>query len=374
MALFLGVIQSIPMLFDVVFTASIIFTLLYTLTRLTLRLVPRLGRYEYRIILLCGVLSVPLVFTAAGRCISILLYRSQPWTFEVVVNATMYVLITIWASVASVLGFRLIKGCWRLGRWVKRLPGIDDPVFEQAVKIVAAGRAVTLKKSGPGGVVASWGLWRRAVLVPDGFMDEYDEDDRRLIYLHELSHLRRFDSYMLFLAAALRSVGWFTPVGRRALCRIQEGMEIACDRAVLACDGVMSIRYAELILRAQAAQASLAPGFAGQMKSEVQARIEHIVGVEAGSGRRVRDGIVCAAFTAFLLVIGVTGIKMDREYAAEMAASMREARAVEEQVVTMPDGSSARHSLLFLWRGSFGGYVFGYAERIEDGDDGGAKK
>ncbi len=370
MEILIGLVQSIPIAFDVVFTAAMLFTLLYGLTRLTLRLVPRLGRYEYRIVLACGVLGVPLVFTVAGRCLSALFYRIQPWQYDIAVNVAIYLLVTIWASVSAVLFFRIVKECWRIGRWTKRLPEADDPAFRLALQSVPVGRGVVLKKSGAGGVVASWGLWRRVVLVPDGFVRDYSDEERRLIYLHELSHLRRRDSWMLLLAAALRSVGWFTPAGRWALDRIQEGMEIACDRAVLACKDVSEMRYAELILRAQAAQASLAPGFACRRKTEVRARIEGIVGAGSGPRRRVRDGVAFLAFTVFLLGIGLIGYGMDGEYRRELAESSFALKADDVRVVTMPDGSIVTHSLVFMWRGSFGGYAFGRAERRSAEADG----
>ncbi|MCC8167395.1 MAG: M56 family metallopeptidase [Planctomycetes bacterium] len=370
MGVLLGIIQSIPIMFDIVFTAAMLFTIMYVLIRLTVRLVPRLGRYEYRVLLVAGLLSLPMVFTVAGSSFSALLYRIQPYPYNTAVTICIYLSVAGWASTAAVLCFRLLKEWWRLSRWVQRLPEDTDPVFREALTVVPAGRRVVLKRSGPGGVVASWGLWKRVVLVPDGFSGEYSDEERRLVYLHELSHLRRRDSWMLLLAAALRSIGWFTPAARRALVRIQEGVEIACDRAVLACAGVRSFRYAELILRAQAAQASLAPGFAGQRKTEVRARIEHIVGSGCGRPRWIRDGVAIAAFVAVVGGFGLIGYGIDSEYRRELADSMHWQQAGDDRVVTMPDGSKANHSLIFVWRGSLGGYAFGRAERIEAaGDD-----
>ncbi|MCD7897955.1 MAG: M56 family metallopeptidase [Planctomycetaceae bacterium] len=369
MGLILGCIQSLPIMFDVVFTAVTLFTLLYVLTRVTIRLAPRFSRFEYRVILVLALISVPLVFSSAGRSLSALMYYFQPFNYGMAAIIVSHAAVAMWASVAAVLTLRLFKECWRIDRWVKRLPAADDPVFHQARKTVPAGRNVVLKASGPDGVVASWGLWRRVVLVPEGFVDEYSEEERRLMYLHELSRLRRRDSWMLFITAALRNVGWFTPAGLRALARIQEGMEIACDRAVLACDDVSRICYAELILRAQAKQASLAPGFAGRRKTEVRARIETIVDAGSGTARRFRDGGVFLAFTVLLAGTFAVGYGIDREYRRELENSALHADMSHPRVVTMPDGSKARHSVILAWRGSFGSYALGRAVRIQDDAD-----
>ncbi|MCD7897954.1 MAG: M56 family metallopeptidase [Planctomycetaceae bacterium] len=354
-----------PIIFDYVLVVAMVFTAGATLTHGAARIFPRLRRHEYRCLIVCGAASFPLAAGPVGSVLSAVIFRLLTVFFGPGAFIHQWCLIAVWLTVGAVLWYRVLGGWRRTSRWVAGLPRADDdPVFDAAVREVMPGQAVTRKRSGPGGVVASWGGRRRVVLVPDGFSDAYSPEERRCIYLHELAHLRRRDSWFLLMAETFRCLFWFTPAARRAVGRIQEGIEIACDRAVLRRPGVERFTYAELILKAQVQGTALATGFSAAGAAEVRARIEQIVGSPLRSSRRLRDRAGMAASFALLLAFSVYGYGLNAEYNRrwlEIGAPYRDGGTI----VKLPNGLAVRMIYTFHWRGVLNSYGSAYSEAVE---------
>src|SRR3546814_9879267 len=63
------------------------------------------------------------------------------------------------------------------------------------------------------GLPALVGVVRARIVLPADFAVRYAADQQRLVIAHEREHLRRRDHLANLLAAALRSVYWFNPLG-----------------------------------------------------------------------------------------------------------------------------------------------------------------
>ena len=84
------------------------------------------------------------------------------------------------------------------------------------------------------GLPAVVGLWRPRIVLPADFEQRYTERERPLVLLHEQVHLRRGDTVVNALLAALQCLHWFNPLLPLALRRCREDQELSCDERVIA--------------------------------------------------------------------------------------------------------------------------------------------
>ncbi|MCY4507213.1 MAG: M56 family metallopeptidase, partial [Acidobacteria bacterium] len=92
------------------------------------------------------------------------------------------------------------------------------------------------------GLVATWGWWRPAVMLPAS-VSEWSAERMRVVLLHELAHARRGDWMLQMAAEALRCVWWFNPLAWMIRARLRRESEHAADDVVLA-QGVPAATYA----------------------------------------------------------------------------------------------------------------------------------
>ncbi len=78
-----------------------------------------------------------------------------------------------------------------------------------------------------------YGLMRPCLLMPRGLVEILSGDQLRHVLLHEMAHLKRFDTAVGFLAAAVQILHWFNPLVWLAFRRMRDDREIACDALVL---------------------------------------------------------------------------------------------------------------------------------------------
>ena len=79
---------------------------------------------------------------------------------------------------------------------------------------------------------ALFGVFRPKIILPD-YSADMSNENLEYIILHELSHLKRGDSFVNALLLALQTVYWFNPLTWVLFKFIREDMEVANDSAVL---------------------------------------------------------------------------------------------------------------------------------------------
>ncbi len=80
---------------------------------------------------------------------------------------------------------------------------------------------------------AVFGLIKPRLLLPIGLAGELSNDELRLLFLHELSHLKRRDVLFNWAIVLVQGCHWFNPAAWWAMKRLRLAREIACDFAVL---------------------------------------------------------------------------------------------------------------------------------------------
>jgi bla regulator protein BlaR1 len=119
-------------------------------------------------------------------------------------------------------------------------------------------RRVSIRQSRDVGGVCLAGLIQPCLLVPHDLGEQFSQKEIRLIFLHEIAHLRRRDLWLNVLLETVRTVHWFNPVVGWVLRRWREDREEACDVHALSADrGVSKVLYGQVLLKCLESAADL---------------------------------------------------------------------------------------------------------------------
>jgi beta-lactamase regulating signal transducer with metallopeptidase domain len=153
------------------------------------------------------------------------------------VNSSV-LLATAWLIGFAIIAIRAIRGGLRLRRVVAGLePMTEDRALaeiDRAARMLHIRRPRRVLIAPPDVGPALTGLIRPTLLLPRELLSDLDTRELRLVLLHELAHLRRWDVPINCLLTLLAAVHWFNPLVWFAFARLREERELACDECVLA--------------------------------------------------------------------------------------------------------------------------------------------
>ena len=78
-----------------------------------------------------------------------------------------------------------------------------------------------------------YGIVSPKLLIPKSLVNRLNEENIRHIFIHELSHYKRKDILINWLAVAVQIVHWFNPLIWYSFARMREDCELACDADTL---------------------------------------------------------------------------------------------------------------------------------------------
>jgi carboxyl-terminal processing protease len=159
----------------------------------------------------------------------------------------------------------------------------DGPAAALAAEVAAelgVRRRVRLLQSQGRGIPMTWGVLRPVVLLP-AEAASWPAERLRLVLLHELGHVRRWDCLTQLLGHLARALYWFHPLAWLALARLRAEQELACDDLVLGA-GAEAADYAEQLLVVTAGlpadffapPVALAMGRAARLRARLAALLE----------------------------------------------------------------------------------------------------
>ncbi len=147
------------------------------------------------------------------------------------------IILAIWVAGALVFGIRYVLDEIRLSRQSRYWKPVEDEnllaVFESCRRQIGIRRRVRLFAVSHGIGAATTGTFFPKVLLSEQAVLNPDTKQLRLVILHELVHLKRFDPLVLRLSVLLSVLHWPNPVVWLAISRLQRDRELACDAAVL---------------------------------------------------------------------------------------------------------------------------------------------
>jgi beta-lactamase regulating signal transducer with metallopeptidase domain len=156
------------------------------------------------------------------------------------------VLAFVWLAGGLFLAAYVFASNFRLWRIIKSVrPLTDQKILDlledckgQAGVETILGIVVTDRVKGP----ALFGFIRPRLLLPVGIIETHNIKELRHIFLHELSHLKRYDILLGWLTTMLLVIHWFNPLVWYAFYRMRQDRELACDASALS---VMDIDESE---------------------------------------------------------------------------------------------------------------------------------
>lgn len=160
------------------------------------------------------------------------------------------ILISIWIMGMAVVFLRQLLGKILIWRIASRAQTVTESDWLQLTNLqkkkCGLRRQVRLLKSEKTTLPMTWGLLWPTILLP-AEADEWSNEHRRFVLLHEFAHVKRWDCMMQLFAQLAVVIYWFNPLVWLAHRQFLKEREHACDDAVLEGGSVPS-EYAGLLL------------------------------------------------------------------------------------------------------------------------------
>jgi beta-lactamase regulating signal transducer with metallopeptidase domain/Flp pilus assembly protein TadD len=225
--------------------------------------------------------------------------------------------------VAALLLAQMLLGLlavWHVARHAEELTKEDAlRELDAARDHLALARDVRLLRSSRISVPVLWGFLRPVLLLPADVVT-WPKERLRVVLLHELAHLKRYDGVFLVLTRIAVSLFWFHPLAWSLERAGRSECERACDDLVLA-SGTKPSDYADHLLAIARSMPAFDPfrsvTLAMSRKSQLEGRLLSIL--QPHVARRVfsRRGVAIACALAVAVVVPVAALRLTAEPADE---------------------------------------------------------
>lgn len=258
-----------------------------------------------------------------------------------------------WISISWACGCLCLVALasWRYWRWngqIARARPINDPCLlellddaratmgvRQTVKLIAMTRLDS---------PAVFGLRRVCLLLPESAIAQLSAREMRLVFLHEMAHIRRHDLGLNVLLMAVQFLHWFNPLVWLATHRIRADGELVCDDMVMnSLVAAERSSYGQVLLRLMDEFSAETPAYPGAIrvvsnKQEIKRRLIMIKNHRpSGFGGSMVTALVVVA------LVGATYTRaQDPVAAASKARFELSSASVADQNQTAPLSQLAR--------------------------------
>ncbi|MCE5250351.1 carboxypeptidase regulatory-like domain-containing protein [bacterium] len=225
--------------------------------------------------------------------------------------------LIVYCAGAAMFLFMTIMGRLRIRRWLLYSSVVTDGemlgIFRRARNRLGLTRDFVIVETPEIEAPMTIGTIHPVVMLPEGFSEDLDESELEAVALHELAHIRRFDSLTLGIVSYLRAALFFHPLLWASARRIETLAEHACDDAVLDALGE-PLSYAKMLARiaenlpVRAIQTELATGIIFS-RSAFFRRVEAILSDRRDHIRKLSRlalaGTVAAAALTFVIALAL---------------------------------------------------------------------
>ena len=257
------------------------------------------------------------------------------------------IIAAIWLFGTLLVLLRLAYGTWRVGQLARDGARVEDGVWLSLTQRLANRLGVTrpliLLRGERLAVPVTWGIVYPAVLLPQD-ADNWSEERRRFVLVHEMAHVKRFDALTQLLAQISVAIFWFDPLVWVAAHQMRVEREHACDDYVLR-DGTAPSLYAGELLEMVRSigmpdHDRAAPAFAAlamARRSEFEGRMLAILDPRLDRHTLTRRGTFMTAVIVALLTLPLAALRPFQQpapaaptTAARMATAVPMAPALSE--------------------------------------------
>jgi beta-lactamase regulating signal transducer with metallopeptidase domain len=247
---------------------------------------------------------VPVPLTAFERAMTV---AGATWKGLIVLTLAFVALLLLGHMLLGVLGV------WFVARSAEELQH-DAALLEldRARDQLALGLNVRLLRSSRISVPVLWGVTRPVLLLPPDVVT-WPAERLRVVLLHELAHLKRFDGISLILTRIAVSLFWFHPFAWSLERAGRSECERACDDLVLA-GGTKPSEYADHLLAIARSMPTFDPfrsvTLAMSRKSQLEGRLLSIL--QPHVARRVFSGrgVAVACALAVAVIVPVSALRL----------------------------------------------------------------
>ena len=189
--------------------------------------------------------------------------------FETVREAVRGTSWAAWAMLLWALGAVAVLAYFALGTvrawwWTWRAAPVEDEAWTSLAKDVAwmlcLKRPVRLRWSEKAAMPMAWGLFRPVVLLPKSAA-AWTAERRRVVLLHEMAHIQRWDPLTQALAQVACALHWCNPFVWWGARRLRVERERACDDQVITSGTKASTYASHLLAIARSLRATPGPAF-----------------------------------------------------------------------------------------------------------------
>lgn len=142
-----------------------------------------------------------------------------------------------WLLIAGVFLARIAGGFWQICSLRRRASSLTletlAPELRESLQRFLPGRRVKVLISNEIQSPTAIGLLSPAIVLPDWLINELSTAELQQVFLHELSHLRRWDDWSNLLQKLVKALFFFHPAVWWMEKQISLEREMACDEAVL---------------------------------------------------------------------------------------------------------------------------------------------
>src|SRR5215212_2203040 len=270
--------------------------------------------------------------TAVSRAMNV---TQATWKGLIVVALDLVALLMLAQMVLGMIGV------WFVARKAEEVTH-DTALLEldHARDQIALERDVRLLRSSRISVPVLWGFFKPVLLLPADVVT-WPAERLRVVLLHELAHLKRFDGISLIRTRIAACVFWYHPLAWSLERAGRNDCERACDDLVLAC-GTKPSDYADHLLAIARSMPTFDPfrsvTLAMSRKSQLEGRLlsilqPHVVR-RVFSGKRV--AVACAVAVACLIPISAMRLVAQPAKAKEAARATTTPKT-DANVTVTPD-------------------------------------
>ncbi len=250
--------------------------------------------------------SWPVIFVGGSEHASTVKAESFGWT--------VWALI-IWLAGAALILARLIVGTASAWWVVRRAETVNDDMWLNLANHLALRvgltRPVALLKSKGVTMPLTCGVIRSAILLPAD-ADDWPDERRHVVLLHELAHVKRRDCLTQMLAQVACAIYWFNPLTWTAARQLRMERERACDDQVLDA-GTKASDYADHLLdiarRIRSRNCSSLASVAIARRSQLEGRLLAILDPSVSRRGLSRIGSVAVALIVACIILPLASLR-----------------------------------------------------------------
>lgn len=265
--------------------------------------------------------------TAVERAISV---TRSTWKGMIVVTIGIVAMLLLAQMVLGMLGV------WHVARHAEELRHEDAlRELDAARDRLGLEKEVRLLRSSRISVPVIWGARHPVLLLPADVVT-WPVERLRVVLLHELAHLRRYDGVSLLLTRIAVSLFWFHPLAWTLERAGRSECERACDDLVLA-SGTKPSEYADHLLAIARSMPTFDPfrsvTLAMSRKSQLEGRLLSILQPHVARQVFNRRGVAIACALAAAVIVPIACVRVTPEPASERVAETRKTTRDERREV-----------------------------------------